>query len=72
MNNFLKLHAAPPAMALLLLAGCGAGTGDDQAGAVPPGMNPPAGDTARAPAPASARPTMGEIVTRVDGRESSW
>ena len=72
MNHFLKLHAAPPAMALVLLAGCGAGTGDDQAGAVPPGMNPPAGDTARAPAPASARPTMGEIVTRVDGRESSW
>lgn len=72
MNNNCVIHTATAALALLLFAGCSNGTGEDPANAMSTTDTPPITPAASANAASSARPTMGELVTRVDGRDSSW
>lgn len=72
MNNHCVIHTATAALALLLFAGCSNGTGEDPANAMSTTDTPPITPAASANAASSARPTMGELVTRVDGRDSSW
>lgn len=72
MNKHCVIHKTTTALALLLLAGCSNGTGEDPANAMSPTNTPSAGASASAPAASSARSTMGVLITRVDGHESLW